>query len=98
MFRALRRAHHHHHQLKVSTSIRRQVNSIQAPKKNPSQPFEEESLPWYDAAQFYPVRIGETIDSRYRVIGKLGYGAYSTVWLCRNVKYLLLFELALQGH
>ncbi|KIW19693.1 hypothetical protein PV08_00267 [Exophiala spinifera] len=51
-----------------------------------SQPFEEERLPWYDAAQFYPVRIGELFDSKYKVVGKLGYGAYSTVWLCRDVR------------
>ncbi|KAF2019621.1 kinase domain protein [Aaosphaeria arxii CBS 175.79] len=50
------------------------------------QPFEEESLPWYNPNQFYPVRIGEILDSRYKVLGKLGYGAYSTVWLCRDVR------------
>ncbi|EXJ82333.1 CMGC/SRPK protein kinase [Capronia epimyces CBS 606.96] len=50
-----------------------------------SQPLEEERLPWYHPDQFYPMRIGETINSRYRVLGKLGYGAYSTVWLCRNM-------------
>jgi hypothetical protein len=43
---------------------------------------------------FYPVRIGEIFDSRYKVVGKLGYGAYSTVWLCRNVKYVVFSGLA----
>lgn len=51
-----------------------------------SQPFEEERLPFYDADQFYPVRIGEILNSQYKVVGKLGYGAYSTVWLCRDMK------------
>ena len=48
--------------------------------------FEEERLPWYNPDQFYPVRIGEILDSSYKVLGKLGYGAYSTVWLCRNIE------------
>lgn len=52
-----------------------------------TQPFEEERLPWYKPDQFYPVRIGEIFENKYKVVGKLGYGAYSTVWLCRNVKY-----------
>jgi hypothetical protein len=51
------------------------------------QPFEEEKLPWYAADQFYPVRVGEILDSRYKVLGKLGYGAHSTSWLCRNIGY-----------
>lgn len=58
------------------------------------QPFEEERLPWYDPNQFYPVRIGEIFNSKYKVVGKLGYGAYSTVWLCRDVKYVMLSGLA----
>lgn len=49
-----------------------------------SSPLEEESLPGYDPEEFYPVRLGDTIKSRYHVIGKLGYGANSTVWFCRD--------------
>lgn len=60
--------------------------STKAIRLSHSQPFEEERLPWYRADQFYPVHIGETFVSKYRVVGKLGYGAYSTVWLCRNIK------------
>jgi serine/threonine-protein kinase SRPK3 len=43
--------------------------------------IEEENLPWYKPDQFYPVRTGDVFRSQYRVVGKLGYGAYSTVWL-----------------
>lgn len=46
--------------------------------------LEEEKLDWYEHAQFYPVRIGEIFSSKYQVVGKLGYGAHSTTWLCRN--------------
>jgi serine/threonine-protein kinase SRPK3 len=48
---------------------------------------EEESIPNYKAQRYYPVRIGEVFDERYQVIGKLGYGSSSTVWLCRDLKY-----------
>ncbi|PYH83740.1 kinase-like protein [Aspergillus uvarum CBS 121591] len=46
--------------------------------------WEEERLPFYKPQQFYPVHIGETLNTRYQVVGKLGYGSYSTVWLCRD--------------
>jgi hypothetical protein len=48
--------------------------------------IEEETFSDYLAARYYPVRIGEVLDSRYQVVGKLGYGAYSTVWLARDLK------------
>ncbi|KAI7193574.1 hypothetical protein KC363_g2701 [Hortaea werneckii] len=60
--------------------------STKAARINETQPFEEERLPCYRADQFYPVHIGETFKSRYKVVGKLGYGAYSTAWLCRDPK------------
>ncbi|KAI9733895.1 MAG: hypothetical protein M1834_002550 [Cirrosporium novae-zelandiae] len=48
--------------------------------------LEEETLPYYRPEQFYPVFKGEVFNSRYRVLGKLGYGANSTTWLGRDVK------------
>ena len=52
------------------------------------QKIEEETLDWYRPSQFYSVRIGEVFNARYQTVGKLGYGAYSTVWLCRDLVYL----------
>nr|KMM69727.1 hypothetical protein CPAG_06041 [Coccidioides posadasii RMSCC 3488] len=52
---------------------------------NADQRLEEETLPFYEHEQYYPVHIGEVFGSRYQVVGKLGYGAYSTVWLCRDL-------------
>jgi serine/threonine protein kinase len=54
------------------------------------QKYEEESLPWYTPEIFYSVRMWEVFNKRYQVVGKLGRGAYSTVWLCRDLKYVLL--------
>ncbi|KAF1836434.1 non-specific serine/threonine protein kinase [Decorospora gaudefroyi] len=62
------------------------ISRFQSTKMNASELFEEEHLPWYSHDQFYPVRTGEVLDSSFKVIGKLGYGAYSTVWLCRDIR------------
>lgn len=48
--------------------------------------LEEENWEWYKPGLFYPVRIGETFQSRYQVLGKLGYGSCSTAWLCRDLR------------
>ena len=55
------------------------------PVVDSTQLIGEERLPWYDPNDFYPVRIGEVFQSRYQVVGKLGYGGYSTAWLCRDL-------------
>lgn len=52
-----------------------------------SYKIEEETLRDYLPERFYPVRIGEVFVSRYKVIGKLGYGATSTVGLARDLMY-----------
>ena len=39
----------------------------------------------YGAGGYYPVRIGDQLcSSRYRIVHKLGYGGYSTIWLARD--------------
>ncbi|KAI7422062.1 hypothetical protein KC336_g8518 [Hortaea werneckii] len=47
---------------------------------------EEEKWPWYSSDAFYPARIGELLHTRYRIIGKFGYGGHSTAWLCRDLR------------
>jgi serine/threonine protein kinase len=94
MIRIARRVHHFPRTL---SSTKGRFKSTHTTGMEPSQPFEEERLPWYSADQFYPVRIGEMFESKYKVVGKLGYGAYSTVWLCRNVQYAILPRLLLHN-
>ena len=53
---------------------------------DPTKKIEEERMPAYDRDLFYPVRLGDTFCSRYQVLSKLGFGAYSTVWFCRDVQ------------
>ncbi|KAI0531808.1 serine threonine protein kinase, CMGC group [Xylaria digitata] len=45
------------------------------------QTIEEEVLPDYRASRYYPVRIGEVLRDRYQVVGKLGFGASSTLFI-----------------
>ncbi|KAL1859077.1 hypothetical protein VTK73DRAFT_7596 [Phialemonium thermophilum] len=43
-----------------------------------------ESLERYTPGGYHPVNIGDTFRDRYRVVDKLGFGGYSTVWLVRD--------------
>lgn len=64
----------------------RHFAQLNAQLLNSSDKLEEETLTWYSQDRFYPVKIGETFQSRYQVIGKLGFGGYSTVWLSRDLQ------------
>ncbi|KAI0832021.1 kinase-like domain-containing protein [Trametes gibbosa] len=54
-----------------------------------------EELELYRPGGYHPVAIGDMLDAqpdlpapqrRYRILHKLGYGAYATVWLARDVR------------
>ncbi|KAI1154289.1 serine threonine protein kinase, CMGC group [Nemania diffusa] len=47
--------------------------------------IEEELYPDFVASRYYPVRIGEILRDRYQIVGKLGFGTTSTVWLARDL-------------
>ncbi|KAK0267606.1 hypothetical protein LTR91_014571 [Friedmanniomyces endolithicus] len=47
--------------------------------------IEEQTLLRYPQRQYYPIRLQQRLkDDRYTILAKLGYGAYSTVWLARD--------------
>jgi serine/threonine-protein kinase SRPK3 len=48
--------------------------------------IDEEWIERYHVGGFHPVRLGETYHGKYKILRKLGYGRYSTVWLVRNEK------------
>ncbi|EFR04896.1 CMGC protein kinase [Nannizzia gypsea CBS 118893] len=46
----------------------------------------EEGTQMYRPGGFHPVYIGDVFKDRYKVLNKIGYGIYSTVWLIRDLK------------
>ncbi|TKA44515.1 hypothetical protein B0A49_12729, partial [Cryomyces minteri] len=50
-----------------------------------AQKLEEEAFEDYQTGKYYPVRIGDVLASKYQVVGKLGFGVSSTVWLARDL-------------
>jgi hypothetical protein len=51
----------------------------------PHAVVEEEQFPEFKAGIYYPVNIGDVYASKYQILGKLGFGTTSTVWLARNL-------------
>jgi len=43
-----------------------------------------ESLENYRPGGYHPVIIGDIIHNRYRIVNKLGFGSFSTIWLARD--------------
>lgn len=75
------------------------ARSASTPRKPPNSGFkivsdieklEEEEENWdrYKPDLFHPVRISEILQSRYQVLGKLGYSSRSTAWLCRDLRWV----------
>jgi serine/threonine-protein kinase SRPK3 len=53
----------------------------------------EESLARYCPGGYHPVQIGDSFkDGAYKVVNKLGYGQYSTVWLVQDTRSVHLHE------
>lgn len=43
-----------------------------------------ESLEKYRPGGYHPIMIGDMLHDRYRIVDKLGFGGYSTVWLAHD--------------
>lgn len=50
-------------------------------------PLEEETLEPFGHGHYYPVHIGQIFSDQYQVLGKLGFGISSTVWLAKDLKW-----------
>ena len=53
---------------------------------NNSEVLDEERFEGFKAGRYYPLNIGDIFASKYQVIGKLGFGVTSTVWLARDLR------------
>lgn len=61
-------------------------------------PIEEQTLPCYSGRQYYPMKPGQILQNRYRTVAKLGFGAYSTVWLGVDERFALSRSSASYGY
>ena len=57
---------------------------------------EDEGLDDYKKGGYHPVFVGETLNDRYVVLQKLGWGHFSTVWLCRDIKFSTYVAIKIQ--
>lgn len=66
-----------------------QMRSDDDPGDDPaysSEEEEQESREDYRRGGYHPVKIGDLFLSRYHVIRKIGWGHFSTVWLCWDLE------------
>ncbi|RFU78923.1 conidial pigment polyketide synthase alb1 [Trichoderma arundinaceum] len=54
----------------------------------------EECRAVYQAGGFHPTYIGGIFNNRFRVLNKIGYGRYSTVWLVKDLQAGFTIQLA----
>ena len=51
-------------------------------EKGDEEEEEQEDAKDYKKGGYHPVKIGDLFQQRYHVVRKLGWGHFSTVWLC----------------
>jgi len=44
---------------------------------------------------YHPVKIGDLFNGKYHVIRKLGWGHFSTVWLCWDLQYVVYIPICM---
>lgn len=67
------------------------TSNVNHPLEHSTQPVTapeeiEEGRAAYRPGGLHPVFIGDIFDDRFKVLSKIGYGRYSTVWLVRDLQ------------
>eukprot|EP00397_Hematodinium_sp_SG-2012_P003069 GEMP01003077.1.p1 GENE.GEMP01003077.1~~GEMP01003077.1.p1 ORF type:complete len:898 (+),score=241.93 GEMP01003077.1:416-3109(+) len=57
---------------------------------------EDEGTDGYQQGGYHVVHLGELYNNRYQVLSKLGWGHFSTVWLCQDVEDDMLVAMKVQ--
>ncbi|XP_063102648.1 SRSF protein kinase 3 isoform X2 [Cavia porcellus] len=81
------------------------ASAMPAPQMLPgllgSDDEEQEDPKDYCKGGYYPVKIGDLFNGRYHVVRKLGWGHFSTVWLCWDIqrkRFVALKVVKSAGH
>ncbi|XP_035014926.1 SRSF protein kinase 3 isoform X2 [Hippoglossus stenolepis] len=53
---------------------------------DPKDSLDSEDPREYCYGGYHPVQIGDTLNRRYQVVSKLGWGYFSTVWMCLDLR------------
>lgn len=75
---------------RLSHLLHTRSSSPQADTISALKPVEEETLPKYNAEAFYPAKLDEVLNDRYKIVAKLGYGMTATVWLAKDLQAYVL--------
>ena len=68
------------------------MSSLPTPSNDRELRFDKISAPYewlesYKPGGYHPVHLGDEFkDGQYKVVRKLGWGTFSTVWLARDTK------------
>lgn len=57
---------------------------------------EEEPTTDYRPGGYHPIELGDIFLNRYEVVQKVGWGHFSTVWLCKDLKYNTFVAMKVQ--
>lgn len=81
-------------QLRLSSGCRLEPPTHRLPQNRSQWRFRPLRAPteWieeYRPGGYHPVELGDVFVNKYRVVRKLGYGAYSTVWLAHDSSWVM---------
>jgi hypothetical protein len=78
----------------ISSICQRQLNPFRC-RYSTMPPFthtggvDAEALYRYEPGGYHPLQLGETLkNGRYKIIHKLGWGGFSTIWAARDQRYV----------
>lgn len=83
----------HYQRLQYNSKFRSHYSSMTTSSSDNSSSESYPKYNWIDGAEslekyrpggYHPVMVGDLLHDRYRIVDKLGYGGYSTVWLARD--------------
>ena len=78
----------------MATTAQNQVRPLSALNDGPDTSSQdiEEGRDVYRPGGLHPVYIGDVYHDKYKVLNKIGYGVYSTVWLARDLQASLVYQ------